>query len=124
MRIERCRHRNHIFWELEEYVRDNLDLIDVIEIEPQTHWIHSEGYRMEEGFETIKAIPCDKLVHSISLPVGNTSIDEEQLSLLKQVIDDLKPRWASEHLSFNKANNANGEFDTGFFYLHINQKKV
>lgn len=115
MSIERYRNRNHIFWELEEYIRDNLDLIDVIEIEPQTHWIHSDNYLMEESFETIKTIPCEKLVHSISLPVGNARIDEEQLFLLKRVVDDLKPEWASEHLSFNKANNSDGEFDTGFF---------
>ena len=103
------------FWELEEYIIDNLDLIDVIEIEPQTYWIHSDRYRIEEGFEAINNIPCEKLVHSISLPVGNATIDEEQLSLLKQIVDELKPQWASEHLSFNKANNSNEEFDTGFF---------
>lgn len=104
------------FFELEKYIRDNLDLIDVVEIEPQAHWIRSSnGYRLEDGFALLTNIPRKKLVHSISLPVANTMIDEEQLALLIKVIDTLDAVWVSEHLSFNKVSNSNGHFDTGFF---------
>ena len=93
------------------------DLVDVIEIEPQTLWISNDRqkdkYRALDGvFENIAALPFRKLVHSVGVPVGGSVKPEPQnLSLLARNVELLQSPWVSDHLSFN----ATPEFHTGFF---------
>ncbi len=89
-------------------------LVDYIEIEPQTLWMHKNGrYSMpQELITAINNFPEKKLVHSVGLPVGGTFRgDTTQIDLLVQNIHDFNAPWASEHLGFN----ATSEFHTGFF---------
>ena len=53
------------------------DLIDVVEIEPQTTWLDTgsanDRYRQLDDIASyIRDLPFRKLVHSIGLPVGGT----------------------------------------------------
>ena len=51
------------------------DLVDVLEIEPQTIWFEDfnnfNTIRLDKKlFNQLKAYPCAKLIHSIGFPVG------------------------------------------------------
>lgn len=93
------------------------DLVEVIEVEPQTTWIERretpERYWIaDDVLEHIARLPGRKLVHSVGVPVGGTVRPEAaQLTLLQRTIARLDAPWASEHLSFNST----PEFKTGFF---------
>ena len=75
------------------------DLVDVIEIEPQTLWISNgrqgDKYRALDGvFENIAALPFRKLVHSVGVPVGGSVKPEPQnLSLLLLRVWCRKHAW-------------------------------
>lgn len=89
-------------------------LIDIIEIEPQTLWLHQSGtYSIPSDVtEHLKDFPLHKLIHSVGLPVGGTFRGtKNQIDLLVDNIIQFKSAWASEHLGFN----ATSEFHTGFF---------
>jgi len=102
---------------IEPILDHHADLIDVVEIEPQTTWLDTgsvdDRYRLVEDVAAhIRELPFQKLVHSIGVPVGGTcSPDPNQITLLRDTIEDLKSPWASEHLSFNSTE----AFQTGFF---------
>jgi uncharacterized protein len=93
------------------------DLVQVLEIEPQTTWLKTgdadQPYRAnEEVLEHLVGLPGHKLVHSVGTPVGGTMRpDPAQLVLLRDTIRDFQAPWASDHLSFNQT----PEFATGFF---------
>jgi uncharacterized protein len=93
------------------------ELIDVVEIEPQTTWLdaRSAGRRLSRHDDVasyLGDLPFKKLVHSIGVPVGGTAgPDKDQVGLLRDTIVELDSPWASEHLSFNST----AEFHTGFF---------
>lgn len=92
----------------------NPDLVDYIEIEPQTLWMYKSGrYSMpQELIDHVNQLSQHKLIHSVGLPVGGTFRgDTEQINLLIRNIKDFKAPWASEHLGFN----ATSAFHTGFF---------
>jgi len=92
-------------------------LLDVLEIEPQTSWMEQElGSGIFKISDPVLAhiaqLPGKKLVHSISMPVGTSKEpDPHQLSLLNHTIQSLRSPWMSEHLSFNNGH----DFFTGFF---------
>jgi uncharacterized protein (UPF0276 family) len=102
---------------IEPLLERYLPLVDVLEIEPQTTWLHVPGhvqpYRpSEQVLDHLAALPVRKLVHSVGTPVGGTIRPEPaQLTLLRRTIAQLGAPWASDHLSFN----ATPEFKTGFF---------
>jgi uncharacterized protein (UPF0276 family) len=93
------------------------ELIDVVEVEPQTTWLESPSRRgrlsrHDDVAAYLRDLPFRKLVHSIGVPVGGTTgHDPEQIGLLRDTIDELGSPWASEHLSFNRTET----FHTGFF---------
>jgi uncharacterized protein len=93
------------------------DLVQVLEIEPQTTWIKTRDpdrpYRVDEGVvDHLASLPGRKLVHSVGTPVGGTvRPDPAQLVLLRDTIGRFDAPWASDHLSFNQT----PEFATGFF---------
>ena len=93
------------------------DLIQVLEVEPQTTWIETgdvnEPYLVRTDVTAdIAALPGRKLVHSIGTPVGGSvKANGAQLPLLRETVESLRAPWASEHLSFNLT----PDFFTGFF---------
>ena len=93
------------------------ELINVLEVEPQTSWIETRNaespYLVRADIqEHLASLPGDKLVHSIGTPVGGSvAAHAAQIPLLRQTIEHLHAPWASEHLSFNLT----PDFFTGFF---------
>lgn len=107
------------FLSLERFIESNMDVVDVVEVEPQNFWLHtprSNRFRMvDDILKRIKALPCNKIVHSVSIPVGGSVMpDPQQISLLAHIIDELDASWASEHLAFNRASYGVEAFNTGF----------
>jgi uncharacterized protein len=102
---------------IEPILNRHSDLIDVVEIEPQTTWLDvrapgSRYKRLEDVAAFVRNLPFQKLVHSIGVPVGGTaSHDQDQIALLRDTIEELGSPWVSEHLSFNST----AAFQTGFF---------
>jgi uncharacterized protein len=98
-------------------LRDHADLVDVVEVEPETLWLPTpDGYRADEGAQReLVEIPLPKLFHGIGFPVGGSRPpDPGHLPLLLRMLGDLEPRWMSEHLSFNEALGPGGTYKTGF----------
>ncbi len=104
---------------LEQTIRKNFDLINFLEIEPQTVWKQKEldtnEYIIDEQTITdINSFDVPKLLHSVGLPVGGTHLpDLGQIHLLKKMIEQMRSPWVSEHLSFNEVDNEKNFF-TGF----------
>lgn len=97
-----------------------LDLVDVIEVEPQASWQITGDLgaplRLDADiFSDLRAMRQHKLVHSVSLPVGNSRPhDPRALELLRQSITALDAPYASEHLSFNQFDLDAGQLWAGF----------
>ena len=93
------------------------ELINVLEVEPQTTWIEtriaSAPYLVRDEIQDhLASLPGHKLVHSIGTPVGGSvAAHAAQIPLLRGAIEQLHAPWASEHLSFNLT----PDFFTGFF---------
>jgi uncharacterized protein (UPF0276 family) len=102
---------------LDPLIEQHPELVDVIEVEPQTHWIKTDDpeapYRPDVAtFTMLRDHPAAKLVHSVGAPVGGTvPPDPAQLGLLAQTAAELDVPWVSEHLGFNRTES----FATGFF---------
>ena len=98
----------------------DLDLVDVIEVEPQAFWQTTDDpaapLRIDmKLFSDLRAMPQHKLVHSVSLPVGNSRPhDPRALELLRRSITALDAPYASEHLSFNRFDDGAERHWTGF----------
>ena len=98
----------------------NPDLIDVLEIEPQTHWFHTrkytDPYRIDEKMmDRIKSYKYHKIVHGVNTPVGGSTLpDPKQIPLFLKMVTEFNSPWASEHLSFNIARINKREFKTAF----------
>jgi len=105
---------------LDRVIEEHPGLIQVLEIEPQTHWVKPDPLSHvclvdKLALKTIQSYPCHKLMHSIGFPVGGSRLpDEIQYDLHREMIDALQVPWMSEHLSFNKAAYNNHEYLTGF----------
>jgi uncharacterized protein (UPF0276 family) len=106
--------------ELEGFLERHSELVDVLELEPQTLWlprrVGGNAFAMAGGaLERVAAFPQAKLVHSVGLPVGGSRLaDLRQVPLLRETIARLGSPWCSEHLSFNVAAGSAGTFFTGF----------
>ena len=114
------------FPEIDDFVRENADFINVLEVEPQTHWYQLKSptttppaskYRINfDVLERIKKLPQKKIVHSVATPVGGKrSLDPSQFPYLELTTKELDALWFSEHLSFNTASFKEKEFETSFF---------
>lgn len=95
-------------------------LIQVLEIEPQTHWIQPDPstnqYAIDQvTLKKIQSLPYHKLMHSIGFPVGGSRLpDPVEYPLHHAMIEALGVSWMSEHLSFNKAAYEGREFVTNY----------
>jgi len=94
---------------LDPVIEHHGSLIQVLEIEPQTHWIQPDPFSTEYFIDQsilrrLKELPFHKLMHSIGFPVGGSRFpDEIEYPLHHLMIEELQVPWMSEHLSFNKA---------------------
>lgn len=111
---------------LESELAEVSDLLDVVEVEPQTFWLAepraaSDGAQSRlridhEALARVAALPLAKLVHSVSLPVGSVRPpDLAQVELVAAISKELGAAWVSEHLAFNQAHGPAGPLVTGFF---------
>ena len=102
---------------IEPILLDFPNLVDVLEVEPQTFWVETgnkaEPFKVStQILEHINQLPGRKLVHSIGAPVGGSvHINPVQYRLLREAIEIFDSPWISDHLSFNST----PEFYTGFF---------
>jgi len=96
------------------------DLVNVIEIEPQTFWLQPDSavsaYRIDEqALARVCHLPGAKLLHGIGFAVGGTLPPEPaQFPPLLKMQAALGAPWVSEHLAFNRARHAGSEFTTSF----------
>lgn len=94
--------------------------LQILEVEPQVIWHpgrdESAPFEIDEqALERIKALPYRKLLHGIGFPVGGSlPPDSRHVPPFRRMIEELRPAWVSEHLSFNRANGASGVHVTGF----------
>lgn len=102
---------------LEPLFESHPEVVDVLEIEPQTTWLErpdrpGDILVRSEVDDHLASLPFRKLVHSIGTPVGGSvpGIDK-QLPLLRETVRKFGAPWASEHLAFNLT----PDFFTGFF---------
>lgn len=95
-----------------------VDLLDLIEIEPQTYWTCTESGRPRieaPVLDALASLPHQKVIHSVGVPVANTSFDPEALALLRRMVERFGCEYFSEHLAFNfAALSGAGEVFTGF----------
>jgi uncharacterized protein len=102
---------------LEPLLEAHPELVDVLEIEPQTTWIETADparpyVAREQVLNHLAELPGRKLVHSVGTPVGGSvRAHAAQIPLLRETVQRLNAPWASEHLSFNLT----PDFFTGFF---------
>lgn len=105
---------------IQEIISSNPDLINVIEVEPQTIWFQTESdssYRINDDMiEAISSYDCYKTIHSVDCPVGGSnSMEYLEIPFLASVAQKLRPPLMSEHLSFNRADDDTERFKTGIF---------
>jgi len=106
---------------LEPLIEAAADLIDVIEVEPQTLWRRAPG--ADERYSVdgirlgrIKRLPGAKILHGVGFPIGSIRPPSRaQLPPLREMIDAIAPPWMSEHLAFNRAVHDGRILETGFF---------
>jgi uncharacterized protein len=102
---------------LEPLLEAHPEVVDVLEIEPQTTWLERPDRPGEilvrpEVDDHLAGLPFRKLIHSIGTPVGGSvSGIDAQLPLLRDTVRRFGAPWASEHLAFNLTQ----DFFTGFF---------
>ena len=103
---------------LEPLIRGEPGLVDVLEIEPQTFWRKPAAGRYI--VDTIRLnrlveLPGARIVHGVGFPVGSVRPpDPAHLRPLVECITLTGAEWASEHLNFNRGENADGIYDAGF----------
>src|SRR5437016_5105479 len=98
---------------LEPLICENRELVQVVEIEPQSLWLKN-GDSFEDRSQVLDhliELPGAKLIHSVGVPVGGTKCpDPSEVLLLAEWTKALHSPWFSEHLSFNSTE----DFSTGF----------
>ena len=102
---------------LEPLLEAGHDLLDVVEVEPQTFWSRTDsGYRQRtETMALLERMPQRKLVHGVGFPVGGTHPpDPAALGPFADTIRRLSAPWCSEHLSFNRVDDGGRELSTLF----------
>jgi uncharacterized protein (UPF0276 family) len=95
------------------------DLIDVVEVSPETLWIDDGrgNYVCDRAeMDRLARFPAPKVIHGVSNPVGGSApADGVRLDLLSAIVESFGSDMASEHLSFVRAASPSGDYDfTGF----------
>jgi uncharacterized protein len=105
--------------ELDPFLNSNPNIVDLLEIEPQSHWYYiksDDSYIIDKrAAKTIKSYQYPKILHSVSSPVGSTiGPDPIQIPHLLKMISYLGAHWISEHLSFSRIKHGSTDFRSGF----------
>ena len=114
----------------EKLVEKNADLIDVIEIEPQTFWhkVPEENitFRYDPSvIHFIRSLQKPVTFHGVGYPVGGTiRPDFSHLPCMHQMVNDLTPRWISEHLAFNTICIDDKQMNTNFLLPPLQTKET
>jgi uncharacterized protein (UPF0276 family) len=91
---------------IEPLLEPGLNLIDVVEIEPQMYWDYFPGaarpYRMQQSaLDYLEKIGKPLIIHGVGGAAGGTWQPPLEFNrYFHEVVDRLKPAWVSEHLSF------------------------
>lgn len=97
------------------------DLVDCLEVEPQTFWLETGDARAPfrlavDEVEAIRRRYGALLAHGVSAPVGGSHVpDPAVIDLFAETVRLLGAAMASEHLSFNTASGPEGRFGSAFF---------
>ena len=108
---------------LESVVQSFSGYIDVVETEPQASWFkespESDSFCFEPLFANFLAnLPQPKIFHGVGFPVGGTFLPcRDHFETLNAHIRAVRPTYISEHLSFNKFCNMDGEINHTNFLL-------
>lgn len=116
------------FKELDNILADNPNIVNVLEIEPQTIWYERKKDKVcftiiEDYISKSLIRKYPKTLHSVGMPIGGSQFDASQLSALLETINFFKPIWVSEHLSFNQIKDKNETFKTAFFLPPLSTAK-
>ncbi|GAA2437446.1 multinuclear nonheme iron-dependent oxidase [Streptomyces lavendulocolor] len=94
------------------------DLLDVVEIEPQSLWrVRGDGEIAvdEDALGRLADVPGARLLHGVGNPVGGCRLpDPRHTALFGELAERLGTPWVSEHLAFNRVTDEAGGFHTGF----------
>jgi len=94
---------------LEALLEAGDELIDVVEIEPQSFWFDGAGLGdiaapAQRIIDAAGLATRPALVHGVGAPIGGTVTPADaDMANLAAVADQLGSAWVSEHLSFNHA---------------------
>jgi uncharacterized protein len=106
---------------LEPLIEAGHNLIDLIEIEPQSYWFRSRSgisplYRVNDiAMNRFACLNYRKIIHGVGFPIGGTaSPNTDHLAPFIACVQAMKSPWVSEHLNFNRVRGTLGEFNTGF----------
>ena len=104
------------FEEFEPILQSYPNLVDILEIEPQSFWIYDskKKYLADKILQKICSKSYQKLIHSVGCPVGTSTLNKDQIPFLQEMVSLLKPKWISEHLNFNHVSYGKNNFWTGF----------
>lgn len=101
-------------------IESNFNLIDLIEIEPQTFWLKNklelDSFIFNENeIGYLNTIDKPKLFHGVGYPIGSSlPLNTDHIPYMKKLISRLNPVWLSEHLSFNNIKLNNQVCNTNF----------
>lgn len=94
------------------------DLVQVVEVEPQTLWDRRPGggWELQEpGFAWLSGLPVPRIAHGVGFPVGGTTApDPAGVGLAATSAVRLSACHWSEHLSFNTVSQAGWTLHAGF----------
>ena len=97
------------------------DLIDCLEVEPQTFWLETgdpdEPFRLERDELLAVTRRCDSLLaHGVTTPVGGSRLPAPSMArLFAETVTVLDANLVSEHLSFNESTGWGRAFSSAFF---------
>jgi uncharacterized protein len=97
------------------------DLVDCLEVEPQTFWLETgdptEPFRLERAeLQSVVNRFDSLLAHGVTTPVGGTrQPDPFLVHLFSETVSGIGAKLASEHLSFNESTLDGIPFTSAFF---------
>lgn len=98
---------------LAAFFSQRADLIDAIEVSPETLWLEDGrgGYVYDQAeLDRLAGSPAPKVIHGVGNPVGGSApADPVRLDLLSAMIELFGSDLASEHLSFARVAAADGD---------------
>lgn len=113
----------------ERFLASHSSLIDVVEIEPQTFWYDKDDecnvFKHDPSvIDFLSVYDRPKIFHGVGYPIGGTCLPSQQhFNTLRQQAKALKPKWISEHLSFNLYNEDGREINSGFLLAPLQSKE-